>query len=129
MYILRPGRKGAIFGDYAGVEVDCCSTGFNQKVQLLLHFQTDRLQDAGMLPTLVAHTFKYRSSQLFEFIHSIAKSMLSASPFPSSKFQRFGYCYFGFSVAPSACAAAAAAAAPAMEAFLSGSPADSSGGR
>ncbi|MGD9331104.1 MAG: hypothetical protein PVJ53_07315 [Desulfobacterales bacterium] len=61
------------FGDYAGVEVDCYSRGFNQKVQLLLHFVHERLQKADLLKSILAHTFKYRSSQLFEFIHTIIK--------------------------------------------------------
>lgn len=58
---------------YAGVEVDCYSAGFNQKVQLLLHFEADRVENAGVLREMLAHTFKYRSSQLFEFIHAIIR--------------------------------------------------------
>ena len=61
------------FGDYAGVEVDCFSRGFNQKVQLLLHFEKSRVQNADLLKSILAHTFQYRSSQLFEFIHTITK--------------------------------------------------------
>jgi hypothetical protein len=59
------------FGDYAGVEVDCYASGFNQKVQLLLHFEADRVRDASVLRSMLAHTYKYRSSQLFEFIDTI----------------------------------------------------------
>jgi hypothetical protein len=62
-----------ICGDYAGVEIDCYSRGFNQKVQLLLHFVRARLEKADLLKSILAHTFKYRSSQLFEFIHTITK--------------------------------------------------------
>ncbi|MGE4293740.1 MAG: hypothetical protein AB7E32_16200 [Desulfovibrio sp.] len=61
------------FGDYAGVEVDCYASGFNQKVQLLLHFQAERVQDASVLRSILEHTFKYRSSQLFEFIDTLIK--------------------------------------------------------
>ncbi|WP_373500107.1 hypothetical protein [Desulfococcus sp.] len=61
------------YGDYTGVEVDCYSAGFNQKVQLLLHFENSRLSEAGVLRGMLDHTFKYRSSQLFDFIHSITK--------------------------------------------------------
>ena len=32
-------NKLMVLGDYAGVEVDAQSTGFNRKVQLLLHFK------------------------------------------------------------------------------------------
>lgn len=59
------------YGGYAGVEVDCYSREFNQKVQLLLHFREDRVADAPIFREMLAHTFKYRSSQLFEFIRTI----------------------------------------------------------
>ncbi|MCG3126263.1 MAG: hypothetical protein CHACPFDD_01094 [Phycisphaerae bacterium] len=55
----------------AGVEVDCFSRGFNRKVQLLLHFSEQRVKDATVLRSMLAHTFKYRGSQLFEFIGTI----------------------------------------------------------
>ncbi|MGD9251217.1 MAG: hypothetical protein PVG19_08325 [Desulfobacterales bacterium] len=60
-------------GDYAGVEIDCYSHGFNQKVQLLLHFIQSRLGKADLLKSILSHTFKYRASQLFDFIHTITK--------------------------------------------------------
>jgi hypothetical protein len=56
------------YGAYSGVEVDCYSGGFNQKVQLLLHFENARLERAGVLRSMLAHTYRYRSSQLFEFL-------------------------------------------------------------
>lgn len=59
--------------DYSGVEVDCFSSGFNRKTQLLLHFANDRVKDAGVLKSMLAHTFKYRSGQLFDFMHTITK--------------------------------------------------------
>ncbi|WP_272701636.1 hypothetical protein [Desulfovibrio sp. Fe33] len=58
---------------YSGVEVDCFSSGFNRKVQLLLHFTDERVKDAGVLKSMLAHTFKYRSGQLFDFMHTITK--------------------------------------------------------
>lgn len=58
---------------YTGVEVDCFSSDFNRKVQLLLHFADERVEDAGVLKSMLAHTFKYRSGQLFEFMHTITK--------------------------------------------------------
>ena len=61
------------FGDWAGVEVDCYSSGFNQKVQILLHFTRERAVQADTLKAMLAHTFKYRSSQLFDFIETITK--------------------------------------------------------
>jgi hypothetical protein len=59
------------FGKYSGVEVDCYSSGFNQKVQFLLHFENKRVEKAHVLKSMLGHTQKYRSSQLFEFIHTI----------------------------------------------------------
>jgi len=59
------------FGDYAGVEVDCYASGFNQKIQLLLHFRKERLENAHTLRHMLRHTHKYRSSQLFEFMAAI----------------------------------------------------------
>ena len=57
---------------YTGVEVDCYSAGFNQKVQLLLHFETPKVVETGhTLKKMLAHTFQYRASQLFDYIHSI----------------------------------------------------------
>jgi len=61
------------YDDYAGVEVDCYSRGFNQKVQLLLHFEKSRQDKAEVLKSMCAHTFTYRSSQLFDFMHTIIR--------------------------------------------------------
>lgn len=73
--LLIPTQHNALMSwdGYTGVEVDCFSSGFNRKVQLLLHFTNDRVKDAGVLKSMLAHTFKYRSGQLFEFMHTITK--------------------------------------------------------
>ncbi len=57
---------------YAGVEVDCYSSGFNRKVQLLLHFRRENVagERAHTLRSMCSHTFKYRSSQLFELLEA-----------------------------------------------------------
>ncbi len=60
-------------GDYAGVEIDCYSRGFNQKVQLLIHLEKTNVEKAGVLRKMLAHTFKYRSSQLYDYIRAITK--------------------------------------------------------
>lgn len=81
---LYPNRKEALIiptqhnviecvGDYAGVEIDCYSSGFNQKVQLLIHMEKKNVEKAGVLQKMLAHTFKYRSSQLFDYIRAITK--------------------------------------------------------
>ena len=62
-----------VLGDYAGTEIDCYSSGFRTKVQLLLHFRADRVAEAGVLKSMLDHTFKYRSSQLFNFMEAIIK--------------------------------------------------------
>ncbi|OQX23870.1 MAG: hypothetical protein BWK80_23780, partial [Desulfobacteraceae bacterium IS3] len=51
----------------------CYSEGFNQKVQLLLHFEDAKVENAVVLKEMLEHTFKYRSSQLLDFIHTITK--------------------------------------------------------
>ncbi|SMF17766.1 hypothetical protein [Desulfovibrio gilichinskyi] len=61
------------YGPYTGVEVDCYASGFNQKIQLLLHFENEKVEKAHVLKSMLAHTFKYRTSQLFEFMDSITK--------------------------------------------------------
>lgn len=58
-------------GDYAGVEIDCYSGGFDLKVQLLAHFSAARIADAHVLEAMLEHTFRYRSSQLFDFLDTL----------------------------------------------------------
>lgn len=59
------------YDDYAGVEVDCYSRGFNRKVQLLVHFERSRVEGATVFKHMLEHTFNYRSRQLFEFMDAI----------------------------------------------------------
>ncbi len=56
---------------FAGVEIDCHSREFNRKIQLLAHFSEAKVQKADVLKAMLQHTFRYRSSQLFEFLDSI----------------------------------------------------------
>ncbi|MBU1228437.1 MAG: hypothetical protein KKA55_00415 [Proteobacteria bacterium] len=70
------------YGPYSGVEVDCYSRGFNQKVQILLHFRTERLAEASALKSMLAHTLSYRSSQLFDYLRAVTgedEAILSAA--------------------------------------------------
>jgi len=53
---------------YSGVEIDCFSEEFNQKVQLLIHLRTERLDSANVLKEMAGYTFKYRSLQLYAFM-------------------------------------------------------------
>ncbi|MCO6438654.1 MAG: hypothetical protein J5J06_16295 [Phycisphaerae bacterium] len=64
------------FGEHAGVEVDCFSRGFNRKVQLLVHFERSRIGRADVFKAMLAHTFRYRSQQLLEFIDTILNPTL-----------------------------------------------------
>ena len=61
------------FHEYAGVEVDAYSRGFNQKVQLLLHFKTKKMETAHVLKSMLTYTLKYRQNQLNDFIHTLIK--------------------------------------------------------
>lgn len=61
------------YGPYTGVEVDCYSQGFNQKVQLLLHFRTEKLAEAHVLKSMLAHTHAYRQSQLFDYLSTVTR--------------------------------------------------------
>jgi len=82
---------------YTGVEVDCYSSGFNQKVQLLLHFESRRVacdhavapiapgapaapaamtalgDKAHTLRSMLAHTRKYRASQLYDYVRAVVR--------------------------------------------------------
>ncbi|WP_449246596.1 hypothetical protein [Desulfarculus baarsii] len=60
-------------GELAGVEIDCYSSGFNRKVQLLLHMRAEAVERADVLRSMLSHTFKYRGGQLWEFIDSIVE--------------------------------------------------------
>ncbi|MFO7875512.1 MAG: hypothetical protein R6U55_02880 [Desulfovermiculus sp.] len=67
---------------YSGVEVDCYSRSFNQKVQLLLHFSEHKVPKAGVLQSMLEHTRQYRSSQLFDlmrtFTHPVQERLHAA---------------------------------------------------
>ncbi len=85
---------------YAGVEIDCYSLGFNRKVQLLVHFSADKVRDASVLRSMLDHTFKYRATQLFEFIDSVIEPRLerrmqraAAVTGASADLVRFVRCY------------------------------------
>ncbi len=61
------------YGAYSGAEVDCYASGFNQKIQLLIHFENARLETASALKSMLAHTFTYRAAQLFAFLDVLIK--------------------------------------------------------
>ncbi|VFQ42740.1 hypothetical protein [Desulfoluna butyratoxydans] len=61
------------WGGYSGVEVDCYAKKFKSKVQLLLHFTDEKVQEAHVLKSMLELTAKYRSSQLFDFMDTIIK--------------------------------------------------------
>lgn len=56
---------------YAGVEVDCYSSGFERKVQLLIHMRADRAEKAGVFKAMLKHTFGYRARQLIEIVEAL----------------------------------------------------------
>lgn len=61
------------YDQHAGVEVDCRATAFNRKIQILLHFSEKDVKQAHVLKSMIAHTYKYRLTQLFEFVDTILK--------------------------------------------------------
>jgi len=64
---------GTYDGEHYGVEADCYSEEFNQKIQLLFHMRKEKAEKAERLASMLSHTFKYRSSQLFEYMDAITK--------------------------------------------------------
>jgi hypothetical protein len=61
------------YGTHAGVEVDCYSSGFHSKVQLLIHLRKDKLEQASVFKNILKHTFTYRSSQLFNYLRALTR--------------------------------------------------------
>ncbi|MYL84355.1 hypothetical protein GTA51_14590 [Desulfovibrio aerotolerans] len=66
------------YNGFFGVEVDCYSSGFSRKVQLLLHFKDLDLERAGVLKSMLRHTHRYRASQLFEYLDALAEPAFEA---------------------------------------------------
>jgi len=66
------------YDGYYGVEVDCYSSGFNRKVQLLLHFKGLDWQRADVLHSMLHHTHRYRASQLFEYLDALCEPAFEA---------------------------------------------------
>lgn len=64
------------YDGFTGVEIDCFSSEFNRKVQLLAHFENSRLEHADIFRKMLAHTFEYRTSQLYEFFDTILEPNL-----------------------------------------------------
>ena len=62
------------YNGYSGVEADCYSREFKRKVQLLLHFKREKVEHADKLKSMLDHTFRYRSGQLFEFLDTLVDS-------------------------------------------------------
>ncbi len=56
---------------YCGVEIDCHSKEFGLKVQLLVHFSENRLPHAETFKAMAEHTFRYRASQLDDFLFAL----------------------------------------------------------
>lgn len=86
--VMFPGRRRELIiptqhnvlmtlNGYAGVEIDCYSPEFSRKVQLLAHFSEEKVRKAEVLKAMLAHTFRYRQTQLFEFIDSLLEPGLA----------------------------------------------------
>ncbi|MFP4459681.1 MAG: hypothetical protein ACLFSQ_08860 [Candidatus Zixiibacteriota bacterium] len=59
------------YDGFTGVEVDCYSPEFERKVQLLMHFKKEKLENGDVFRSMLEHTFKYRSSQFHEFLETL----------------------------------------------------------
>ena len=55
----------------AGVEVDCQAKDFNRKIQLLFHFLEERVKEAPIFKSMLAHTYQYRQSQLYDYLETV----------------------------------------------------------
>ena len=61
--LIIPTQHNAImsWGSYCGAEIDCYSSSFHRKVQLLVHFSKERLEKGGdVFEGMLAHTARYR---------------------------------------------------------------------
>lgn len=61
-------------GSWAGVEADAYSRAYGQKIQLLIHFQADRLPRATTLVAMINRTYDYRAHQLIDSLDRLIKS-------------------------------------------------------
>lgn len=66
------------YDGFCGVEVDTYSREFNRKVQLLFHFEESRIKDADILQAMLRHTWKYRSTQFFQFMETLINPALQS---------------------------------------------------
>ena len=57
---------------FCGLELDCHSREFGLKVQLLIHFAERQLPQAQTLAAMAEYTFRYRASQLYDFLHALS---------------------------------------------------------
>lgn len=58
---------------YLGVEVDCYSRRFNQKVQLLVHMTREKGAGADVLRSMLEHTRQYRATQLMDLLRTFTQ--------------------------------------------------------
>jgi hypothetical protein len=58
-------------GPWAGVEADCFSPNFGQKIQLLIHFKSSSLTKAGVFLDMMDQTYRYRAKQLMEILEAL----------------------------------------------------------
>lgn len=66
-------NKVLAFGPWAGVEADVYDRKYGQKVQLLIHFSSDRLPRASAFLSMMNHTYNYRAHQLLDILGRLAK--------------------------------------------------------
>ncbi len=84
------------FDGYAGLEIDCYSPEFDRKVQLLLHFTSEKALAADKIRVMAEHTFKYRSKQLFEILHTLTEPALDGPLYKAMESTEAGENIVGF---------------------------------
>ncbi|MDR2198881.1 MAG: hypothetical protein LBR53_05405 [Deltaproteobacteria bacterium] len=56
---------------FAGVEADVYSSAFGQKIQLLVHLKSEKLEKAAKFQSMIKETFEYRALQLLDVLKQL----------------------------------------------------------
>ena len=58
-------------GEFAGVEADVYAPQYGEKIQLLIHLRSDKLERAETFRGMMESTFRYRALQLLEILEAL----------------------------------------------------------
>ncbi len=65
------------YDGFVGAEIDCYSPSFRRKVQLLVHLEESRMDNASVFRSMLEHTLRYRAKQLAEFLDTVLEPSLA----------------------------------------------------